>query len=88
MFLVVLLPDGDTQWHPLIRKRPTPLWVGLGWVDWIVPCCVGTCRAGGWGQDGVDDVVLMFKAVQGRGGDTKDYPVESIVAGSKSPGLW
>lgn len=33
MFLVVLLPDGDTQWHPLIRKRPTPLWVGLGRLD-------------------------------------------------------
>lgn len=30
VFLEVLLPDGDIQWHPLVRKRPTPLWVGLG----------------------------------------------------------
>lgn len=29
-FLAVLLLDGDIQWHPLMRKRPTPLWVGLG----------------------------------------------------------
>lgn len=29
--------------------------------------------------------VLMFRALKGRGGDTKDYLVENIVATSRSP---
>lgn len=52
VLLVVLLPDGDTRWHPLVRKRPTPLWVVLRRLE----------------------CALLSSDLQGRGGDTKDYP--------------
>lgn len=46
VFLEVLLPDGGTQWHPLVRKRPTPLWVGLDRVECALLSRVLQGRAG------------------------------------------
>lgn len=45
VFLVALLPDGGTQWLPLVRKKPTTLWIGWGRLECALGR-VGTCRAG------------------------------------------